>query len=125
MAEPDGVAVVAAAAPMIDVSVVYAPAARVCFERQLRLPATTTLAQAIAVSGLWQAYPELQASRPALGVWGHPAEPAQLLRDMDRIEIYRELTVDPKVARRERFRKQGVRSAGLFAKTRPPASGGF
>jgi putative ubiquitin-RnfH superfamily antitoxin RatB of RatAB toxin-antitoxin module len=42
----------------------------------------------------------------------------QRVRDGDRIEIYRPLKVDPKVARRERFRKQGSRSAGLFARKR-------
>jgi putative ubiquitin-RnfH superfamily antitoxin RatB of RatAB toxin-antitoxin module len=38
------------------------------------------------------------------------------LRAGDRIEGYRTLRVDPKVARRERFARQGARSAGLFAR---------
>jgi putative ubiquitin-RnfH superfamily antitoxin RatB of RatAB toxin-antitoxin module len=41
------------------------------------------------------------------------------------VEIYRGLLVDPKVARRERFRKQGARAAGLFAKRRPGAKPGY
>jgi putative ubiquitin-RnfH superfamily antitoxin RatB of RatAB toxin-antitoxin module len=40
------------------------------------------------------------------------------LRDLDRIELYRPLKVDPKVARRERFQRQGARAAGLFARKR-------
>jgi putative ubiquitin-RnfH superfamily antitoxin RatB of RatAB toxin-antitoxin module len=32
------------------------------------------------------------------------------------VEVLRPLQVDPKVARRERFVKQGTRGAGLFAK---------
>ncbi len=40
------------------------------------------------------------------------------LKDGDRVEIYRQLVVDPKVARRERFVRQGSRGAGLFAKDR-------
>jgi putative ubiquitin-RnfH superfamily antitoxin RatB of RatAB toxin-antitoxin module len=48
-----------------------------------------------------------------------------VLRDLDRIEIYRPLTVDPKVARRERFEKQGTSRAGLFSKRRPGAKPGY
>jgi putative ubiquitin-RnfH superfamily antitoxin RatB of RatAB toxin-antitoxin module len=47
------------------------------------------------------------------------------LRDQDRIEVYRPLLVDPKVARRERFVKQGARGAGLFAKKRQGAKAGY
>jgi hypothetical protein len=36
----------------------------------------------------------------------------QVLRDRDRVEVYRPLLVDPKVARRERFRRQGARAPG-------------
>ncbi|MBW8723026.1 MAG: RnfH family protein, partial [Polaromonas sp.] len=43
----------------------------------------------------------------------------------DRLEIYRGLRVDPKVARRERFNRQGVKRAGLFAKTRAGAKAGY
>jgi putative ubiquitin-RnfH superfamily antitoxin RatB of RatAB toxin-antitoxin module len=48
-----------------------------------------------------------------------------VLRDQDRVEIYRGLRVDPKVARRERFNRQGAKRAGLFAKTRAGAKAGY
>lgn len=60
-----------------------------------------------------------------VGVWGRPAAGEQVLADGDRVEIYRALTVDPKTARRERFKKQGTRGAGLFAKRRPGAKAGY
>jgi hypothetical protein len=41
------------------------------------------------------------------------------------VEVYRGLLVDPKVARRERFKSQGSRGAGLFAKKRPGAKSGY
>jgi putative ubiquitin-RnfH superfamily antitoxin RatB of RatAB toxin-antitoxin module len=41
------------------------------------------------------------------------------------LEFYRALRVDPKVARRERFNKQGSRGAGLFSKRRPGAKPGY
>jgi len=47
------------------------------------------------------------------------------LRAGDRLEIYRPLRVDPKVARRERFAKQGARTTGLFARQRPGAKTGY
>jgi putative ubiquitin-RnfH superfamily antitoxin RatB of RatAB toxin-antitoxin module len=58
-------------------------------------------------------------------VWGRKAPLSQLLRDHDRVEVYRPLRVDPKVARRERFVKQGARSAGLFVKKRAGAKAGY
>ncbi|MBC7601765.1 MAG: RnfH family protein, partial [Ramlibacter sp.] len=46
-------------------------------------------------------------------------------RDGDRVEVYRVLIVDPKVARRERFRKQGNNNAVLFATRRVGAKAGY
>lgn len=92
----------------IRVTVAFSPAPREVREWQLELPAGSTVADAIAASGL-------DADASMAGVWGRRASAAQVLRDRDRVEIYRPLTVDPKVARRERFRRQGVRAAGLFA----------
>lgn len=53
-----------------------------------------------------------------IGVWGKACVPEQVLQEGDRLEIYRPLLVDPKMARRERFAQQGSRSAGLFARNR-------
>ncbi|MBK6388542.1 MAG: RnfH family protein [Rhodoferax sp.] len=83
------------------------------------------MAYAIRLSGLLTQFPELDVSRSVVGVWGRKAGPNQSLRDRDRIEIYRALQVDPKVARRERFVKQGARTTGLFAKKRLGAKAGY
>jgi hypothetical protein len=53
---------------------------------------------------------------PPWACGGRKAGLEDVLRYRDRVEIYRPLQVDPKLARRERFRKQGVRAAGLFAR---------
>ncbi len=55
-----------------------------------------------------------------VGIWGKKVALTRVLREGDRVEVYRPLRVDPKVARRERFARQGLRSAGLFA--RKPAA---
>ena len=40
-----------------------------------------------------------------IGVWGRIKPLETILRDRDRIEVYRPLTVDPKEARRLRYKK--------------------
>ncbi|MEJ6005319.1 RnfH family protein [Paucibacter sp. AS339] len=44
-----------------------------------------------------------------IGVWGRLRALDTPLRDRDRIEVYRPLTVDPKEARRQRYRDRGER----------------
>ncbi|MCZ8251237.1 MAG: RnfH family protein [Hylemonella sp.] len=107
----------------MQITLAFAPSARHVDELVLELPAGTTVRQALVASGWIERYPET-ATAP-LGVWGRKAGPEQLLRAGDRVEIYRPLRVDPKVARRERFAKQGAGTAGLFAKRRAGAKAGY
>jgi putative ubiquitin-RnfH superfamily antitoxin RatB of RatAB toxin-antitoxin module len=60
-----------------------------------------------------------------IGVWGKPIPADRVLVEGDRLEVYRPLTVDPKIARRARFVRQGAKTAGLFAKKRPGAKAGY
>lgn len=107
----------------LKIVVAYAPSARQVHELALELPLGATVAQALAASGFVERYPELRAA--PLGVWGRKATAEQTLRSGDRVEVYRPLRVDPKVARRERFAKQGAGTAGLFAKRRAGAKAGY
>ncbi len=109
----------------VRVTVVYSPRARVVQEIALALEQGATVAQAVEACG-WRAHVG-QAGDGAslLGVWGRKAVAGQILRDGDRVEIHRPLTVDPKVARRARFVKQGARATGLFARKRPGAKAGY
>ena len=109
----------------MNIVLVYSPAPRQVREWALVLPAGSTVVQALDSSGLLTACPELASSRLDVGVWGRPATLRQLLRDQDRVEIYRPLRVDPKVARRERFNSQGVKKSGLFARKRVGAKAGY
>lgn len=109
----------------LQITVVYAPFPRDVREVVLQLSPGSTVLQALQASGLLRLFPELDASSLALGVWGNTAGLTQTLLDQDRIEIYRPLRVDPKVARRERFVSQGARSAGLFVKKRAGAKAGY
>lgn len=109
-------------ATQLRVTVVYSPAPREVLELELTLDDGSTVAQALTMAthqGL--AVPE----DASVGVWGKKIAPAQLLKDADRVEIYRGLTVDPKVARRLRFAGQGAKSAGLFSTRRAGAKAGY
>lgn len=110
---------------MPRVTVAYSPGPREVLEWTVDLPEGATARQAVAASGLAQACPGLDLQACELGIWGRKCDGSALLRERDRVEIYRGLLVDPKVARRERFRKQGARAAGLFAKKRPGAKPGY
>jgi putative ubiquitin-RnfH superfamily antitoxin RatB of RatAB toxin-antitoxin module len=103
---------------VLRVVVAFSPGPRDVREWPLALPAGSTVADALAASPLRREFPALDLASMGVGVWGSKATPRQLLRDRDRIEVYRPLQVDPKVARRERFRRQGARGAGLFARRR-------
>jgi putative ubiquitin-RnfH superfamily antitoxin RatB of RatAB toxin-antitoxin module len=109
----------------MQVTVVYSPSPRVVREVALLLPQPSTLLDALLASGLLQLYPEIDNQTTIVGVWGRKASFTQTLRSNDRVEIYRPLTVDPKVARRERFAKQGARTAGLFVKKRVGSKAGY
>jgi len=61
----------------------------------------------------------------SIAIWSKPALMSQPLNFGDRIEVLRPIKVDPKVARRERFKKQGAKAAGLFAKKRPGSKAGY
>ena len=114
----------AAEAP-IAVTVVYSPAPREVRKVRLRLEAPCTVMQALQASGLLQFFPSINLHDTVVGVWGRKAKLTQRLCENDRVEIYRPLSVDPKVARRERFARQGARTAGLFVKKRAGAKAGY
>jgi len=100
----------------ISVTIVFSPAPREVHEWAVQVPYGSTVADAVAACPLRAEFPSLDLDALGVGVWGRKAPGGQKLKERDRIEVYRPLTVDPKVARRERFRRQGARAAGLFAK---------
>lgn len=106
-------------------TVFYSPAAREMREWQLELPAGASVEDALRASSIGAEFPSLDLAAAGFGVWGREAAAGRQLRDGDRVEVYRPLRVDPKVARRERFRTQGARATGLFSKKRPGAKPGY
>ena len=113
----------------MQITVVYAPEARQMRQWLIEMPAGSTLAQALVQSGamaeLAELAEQLATGELTAGIWGRAAMPSQVLENGDRVELYRALRVDPKVARRERFKGQGSRGAGLFAKRRAGGKAGY
>ena len=117
MAKPDG-------GDSVQIKVIYSSGPRQVHAWTVKLPAGATLQQAI-VASVCADFPDLRLARLLTGVWGQKKSFNYVLQATDRVEIYRALQVDPKVARRERFRRQGAKTAGLFAKTRVGAKAGY
>ena len=72
------------------------------FLRSLRVPAGTTIEQAVAQSGLLQAIPGIDLAVNMVGIYGKRKPLDSVLHEHDRVEVYRPLQADPKEARRRR-----------------------
>jgi len=89
----------------IDIEVVYALPEQ-AYVVPLKVKKTTTIRQAIELSGLLQQCPEIDLNQNRAGIYGRLKELDTELRAGDRVEVYRELKVDPKEARRKRAEKK-------------------
>ncbi|MEN9671176.1 MAG: hypothetical protein RL018_1453 [Pseudomonadota bacterium] len=106
----------------ISVTLAYSPAPREVVEQVLILPVHSHVQDALKLANLADFTTN---ENYTLGIWGKKTTLNHVLQDLDRLELYRPLKVDPKVARRERFQKQGARTTGLFAKTRAGGKAGY
>ncbi len=94
----------------VQVELVWSPQAGDVRQLFLAVQLGTSIEQAL------RACPEFSDQLPRLadlkiGVWGRLQALSTPLRERDRIEVYRPLTVDPKESRRLRYRKGGARVA--------------
>ncbi|MEX3606725.1 MAG: RnfH family protein [Burkholderia sp.] len=71
----------------------------------VKLPDSVTLRDAIEASGIVELHPDIDISVAKTGVFGKLAPLDAPLHEGDRVEIYRPLLVDPKVARQRRVDK--------------------
>ena len=76
------------------------------------VPAGATVGQALAASGMLARHPDIDPRVARVGIWGRPTTLDTLLREGDRVEVYRPLQVDPKEVRRRRAaRRRGSAKA--------------
>jgi putative ubiquitin-RnfH superfamily antitoxin RatB of RatAB toxin-antitoxin module len=110
----------------ISIVVAYSPRAREVVEMPLKVERGCTVGQVLQCADFLAQPLAVGFEVAGFGVWGRKASKSDVLQEHDRLEIYRALTVDPKVARRERFVKQGAKkAAGLFANRRIGAKAGY
>ena len=62
----------------------------------------TTIEQAIQLSGILEQFPQIDIAKNKLGIFGKLKKADVLVREGDRVEIYRPLIADPKVVRKQR-----------------------
>lgn len=98
-------------ADMIQVEVIYALATRQEL-KSLKVPAGSTVAQAIEASGFLEKFPEIDLAKNKLGIFAKLSKPDTVLRDLDRVEIYRPLIADPKEVRKQRAAEGKVMKKG-------------
>lgn len=121
------------AEPMLRVVLCWSLGPRHVHEMALQVPAGSTVQDVLeqGVAQCLQGKPSsdsaslssLQFQQP--GIWGKKVPWTQVVKADDRIELYRPLKVDPKVARRQRFKRQGKGRTGLFAKRKSGSAAGY
>jgi putative ubiquitin-RnfH superfamily antitoxin RatB of RatAB toxin-antitoxin module len=69
----------------------------------------TTALEAARLSAIADRFGGLDLDNARLGIWAKVVSPTQVLREGDRVEIYRPLIADPKEVRKERAARARVR----------------
>ena len=79
---------------------------------KLEVPEKTTIADAIKLSGLMEKYPEIDLEKGKFGLYGKLSKTDVVLREKDRVDIYRPLIADPKEVRKKRAEEGKVMKKG-------------
>jgi putative ubiquitin-RnfH superfamily antitoxin RatB of RatAB toxin-antitoxin module len=95
----------------IDIEVVYALADRQTLIKR-SVPEGTSVADGISASGILEKHPDIDLKVNKIGIFGKLTKADAVLRDRDRIEIYRPLIADPKEVRRKRAEEGKVMKKG-------------
>ena len=107
-------------AEMLKIEVCYAlPDKQVLIP--VSLPTGATLQQAIEASGLLEKHPEIDIKKNKFGIYAKLSKLDTVLRDRDRVEIYRPLIADPKEVRKQRAAEGKVMKKGAGDADAPEA----
>jgi hypothetical protein len=79
---------------------------------KLQVVEGTTAEQGVIASGIMQKFPEIDLAQNKLGIFGKLIKPDTVLREKDRVEIYRSLIADPKEVRKQRAAEGKVMKKG-------------
>ena len=79
---------------------------------QVEVAEGTTALEAAQLSGITGKFEEIDLDNAKLGIFAKVVSPGQVLRDGDRVEIYRPLIADPKDVRKARAARARERRSG-------------
>ncbi|WP_133136823.1 RnfH family protein [Legionella rowbothamii] len=85
---------------MVKVELVYITKEQQIVHQRLELKQGATVADALLVSGIYDSHPETE--KMSVGIYAKQVTLDTELKDGDRVEIYRPLSLDPKENRRQR-----------------------
>lgn len=89
----------------MKISVVYALPDRQIV-RDLVMSEGASVADALKLSGIFEDFPAIDIPHAVVGIYGKVTVRNAMLKSGDRVEIYRPLPEEPKVARRKRAGKR-------------------
>lgn len=89
---------------IFDVEVVYATSADQCVI-PLKVAPGSTIEAVIKKSGITKLFSDIDLTQQKVGVFSKPRKLTDLVKDGDRVEIYRALIIDPMESRRKRARE--------------------
>lgn len=87
---------------MVNVELVYVARDKTIIHQKMVLEAGATVGDALNQSGLFVSHPETQ--NLPVGIFSRSVSVATVLKEGDRVELYRPLALDPKDNRRHRAR---------------------
>jgi hypothetical protein len=118
---------------LIPVTLCWSVGPRQVQEVPLRVPPGASVQVVLDLAaGQWPSGPGV-SDAPTLsshsflqaGIWGRKVPWTHRVQAGDRVELYRPLQVDPKGARRQRFKRQGNGRTGLFANRKSGSAAGY
>ena len=68
---------------------------------ELKVPAGSSIADVIDSSKILRYFPELAGEELETGIWGRIVPRESQVKDGDRVELYRQLLIEPREARRQ------------------------
>ena len=71
---------------------------------EVELPEGSTVSDALAAARVHERFPEIDRAALRVGIWSRAASLQTVVREGDRVEVYRSLEADPKAMRRARAR---------------------
>ncbi len=79
------------------------------FKVDLDALVTHTVLEVIKKSGILEYYPEIDLTVNQVGIYSEIKQLSDLVKPLDRVEIYRPLLIDPMAARRLRAKKKALK----------------